>query len=80
MPDILSNSGGVTVSYFEWVQNLQNYYWTEEEVVTKLKKHMTDAFQEVWKRKAKSGKDGRTAAYMLALERVLGAMKLRGWV
>ena len=67
----------MVVSYFEWVQNLQNYYWTLEEVNKKLKKIMTDSFSEVWKTKEKHETDMRTAAFIVALNRIEGVMKLR---
>lgn len=78
VPDILSNAGGVTVSYFEQVQNASNYYWTEEEVLEKLERIMVRAFNEVWETKEKYGINMRTAAFVRAVERVTEAMKLRG--
>lgn len=78
IPDILTNAGGVTVSYFEQVQNASNYYWEEPEVAEKLLKAMTNAFNGVWEAKEKYGVPMRTAAFVLAVERVVRAMKDRG--
>jgi len=78
VPDILSNAGGVTVSYFEQVQNASNYYWTEEEVLEKLERIMVRAFNEVWETKEKYGINMRTAAFVRAVERVSDAMKIKG--
>jgi glutamate dehydrogenase/leucine dehydrogenase len=78
IPDILANAGGVTVSYFEQVQNASNYYWEDEEVMVKLQKIMVMAFAGVWSTKEKYGVDMRTAAFVAALERVGAAMRLRG--
>ena len=80
IPDFLANAGGVTVSYFEWVQNTMNYYWEEDEVHVKLDKKMTKAFQDVLATSLDAKVDMRVAAYMVAIERVAEAMKLRGWV
>ncbi|HSQ87345.1 Glu/Leu/Phe/Val dehydrogenase [Romboutsia sp.] len=79
IPDILANSGGVTVSYFEWVQNLSRYNWSFEEVQTKQKKLMVDAFEDIWSLAKEYEVDMRTAAYMMSIKRIADAMKMRGW-
>lgn len=79
VPDILANSGGVTVSYFEWVQNLMRYTWTFEEVQEKQGNVMRKAFEEIWALAKEYNVDMRTAAYMMSIKRVSSAMKLRGW-
>ena len=78
VPDILANAGGVTVSYFEWVQNLQELLWSEEEVADRLQKIMRRAFGEVLDISQKKKVDMRIAAYILGVERVARAMALRG--
>ncbi|MBG9792755.1 glutamate dehydrogenase [Paenibacillus dendritiformis] len=80
IPDILANAGGVTVSYFEWVQNLMNYYWSEEEVLDKLQTNMVKSYEAVRDMANEYNTDLRTAAYMISLQRVTEAMRARGWV
>lgn len=78
VPDILANAGGVICSYFEWVQNLQNFYWSEEEVNSRLDNIMTSNFAEVWDFAHEKDLSLRTGAYILGVKRVVDAIKLRG--
>lgn len=78
VPDILANAGGVVVSYFEWVQNIQSLMWDEEEINRTLEKIMIRAFNEVWDNKTKKDTSMRMGAYMVAIDRIVKAKKIRG--
>ncbi|MHA1711151.1 MAG: Glu/Leu/Phe/Val family dehydrogenase [Candidatus Freyarchaeota archaeon] len=78
VPDVLANSGGVIVSYFEWVQDIQSFFWTEEEVVRRLDERILDSFTRVINLAEKEKLDLRTAAYMIAIDRVARAIRMRG--
>ncbi len=78
VPDILANAGGVTVSYFEWVQDRMGYFWTEEIVNSRLEMTMVKAFEEVHAKAKEYDVSMRTAAYILAIERVVSVYRMRG--
>lgn len=79
LPDVLANGGGVVTSYYEWVQNKEGLYWTEEEVNTRLEQNMKKSFEEVWAMQQEYKVYPRLAAYMVALKRLVAASKLRGF-
>ncbi len=78
VPDILANAGGVTVSYFEWVQDVQKYFWTENEIVARLREIMVRAFDEVHTIGEAENVDMRTAALIKGIRRVADAKLVRG--
>jgi len=78
LPDVLANAGGVVVSYFEWVQGLQEYFWKEDEVNARLNDIVKRAFEETWSTRADRSTSMRQAAYGLAVQRVAEATVTRG--
>ncbi|GAH45609.1 unnamed protein product, partial [marine sediment metagenome] len=80
IPDFLCNAGGVTVSYFEMVQGYYQYFWTEGEVFTALDKIITKAYHSVVHKAKEHNSNYRMGAYLIAIDRVINAMKLRGWL
>ena len=78
LPDVLANAGGVTVSYFEWAQDIQGFYWSLQEVNDRLERVMVRSYADVYKVATDQKVHNRTAAYILAIQRVVDAIKIRG--
>jgi glutamate dehydrogenase (NAD(P)+) len=78
VPDVICNAGGVVVSYFEWVQDFSSFFWTEDEINVRLDKILVDALRKIREQSEKHDTSLRTAAYIVACERILHARKVRG--
>jgi glutamate dehydrogenase (NAD(P)+) len=78
VPDVIANAGGVIVSYFEWVQDISSFFWSEDEINQRLQRIMQEAFASVWDMSKQRSVTLRTGAYLIACNRVLEAMELRG--
>ena len=78
VPDVLANAGGVTVSYFEWVQDFNSYFWDEDEINHRLERLMKKAFDSIWDVSVKNNTSLRTAAFIIGCSRILKSRQLRG--
>ncbi len=78
VPDVICNAGGVTVSYFEWVQDFSSFFWTEDEINARLDKIMVGALNNIWDTADRHGISLRTATFAVACERILSARQERG--
>jgi glutamate dehydrogenase (NAD(P)+) len=78
VPDVLANAGGVTVSYFEWVQDFSSFFWSEDEINARLVRIMQDAFAAIWQVAQQHGVTLRTATFIVACQRILHAREMRG--